>query len=657
MTSLTIRLSGFEIQLLSGYKMLFKKANYLILTVLCLLFLQLGCSSTQSYLIREKDSFKSNEIIKLPDYSANERKFGNVILLPHQYYPIEYLNNNPNVKGLLINHYLGTGKTYLALGFAESSKAKSVIIIVPQFLVSNWSVQMRNFGIKDLGRYEIITMQEAPKKLTNRDLSQSIIIVDEVHKLINLMDDPNLSLRISYSKLYQHIRSAKRILALTGTPIFNGAFDVSYLINLVSGENLLPLNKEIFRTEYTKIMPVRSQWRGFFTESVILPLILPTVGAFTVLALVPLSATAFLAGAAIGAIGGFGIAPLFNNALLPLEIYPLRSFDAQKLSVLTKTYTSFYTFGDDAKDFPVLESRVMDVDYSDPQLEFFFDFAELALEPKQLNILLREGGNPIDTSLAILESTPLQQDMVARAGSGREIGNLSFRDETGLVTESPKFVAITDMLKQNSESTVIYSNYYENGILLFADHLDRNGFKNKYKILLPEQPLEVHEKIISDYNDGKIKILLLHPDITEGISLKGTQYFHILEPVLNNALLEQIVGRAVRYQSHSHLAKDKQLVEVFIWKATINFMGYSASTIRIKNWKKKYGELSNWSGWGSGLRQVDPNYNKKQYSPDDFAFIKLKESKVIIKDMKLILQTNSIESCLSSKTCKTRKKV
>lgn len=161
--------------------------------------------------------------------------------------------------------------------------------------------------------------------------------------------------------------------------------------------------------------------------------------------------------------------------------------------------------------------------------------------------------------------------------------------------------------------------------------------------MLPDQPVSVHEKIIADYNSGKVKILLLHPEITEGISLKGTQYFHVLEPVLNNALLEQIIGRAVRYQSHSHLPEDKRHVRAYIWKASVNFMGYEANTARLKNWKHRYGELSDWSLWGTGLVQVDPNYMRKQYSPDDLAFVHLAKSKIVIQDMRSILESHSIE--------------
>ena len=350
----------------------------------------LGCSTAlNSYIIREQNAFKSNDAIKLPAYSKAKLQIDKVTLLPHQYYPIDYLHKHPEVKGLLINHYLGTGKTYLALGFTESFPNKEVIIIVPQFLVSNWVTQMHSFGIKDPDRFQIITLNEAPEKLSGKDLSKTILIIDEIHKLVKKVQDPLPTEREKYTHLYLNLQKSERILALTGTPIFSDASDIVYLLNLVSGQKLLPYNKEIFRTDYTQIAEGRSLGRGFLSESLILQ---PVLGAFVgllgvtfspSLSLIPLFGLG-------GMVLGFSLPPAINNIILPVKSFPLRRFNADKLVPLTQIYTSFYTFGDDAKDFPKLSALVREINLSEPQLEFFFDFAEQAMNSQQLNILLRE---------------------------------------------------------------------------------------------------------------------------------------------------------------------------------------------------------------------------------------------------------------------------
>jgi hypothetical protein len=45
--------------------------------------------------------------------------------------------------------------------------------------------------------------------------------------------------------------------------------------------------------------------------------------------------------------------------------------------------------------------------------------------------------------------------------------------------------------------------------------------------------------------------------------LKGVQNIIILDPVWNPATLEQIIGRGVRYKSHSDLPLDKRIVNVY----------------------------------------------------------------------------------------------
>ena len=87
-----------------------------------------------------------------------------------------------------------------------------------------------------------------------------------------------------------------------------------------------------------------------------------------------------------------------------------------------------------------------------------------------------------------------------------------------------------------------------------------------YAILHPDDPIDKYENIVTQYNQGKIKFLLIHPEITEGISLVGTQQLHILETPYNKSFQEQIIGRAVRYRSHVHLPKKEQHVNIYIWK-------------------------------------------------------------------------------------------
>ena len=102
---------------------------------------------------------------------------------------------------------------------------------------------------------------------------------------------------------------------------------------------------------------------------------------------------------------------------------------------------------------------------------------------------------------------------------------------------------------------------------------------------------------------------MLHPNITEGVTLKATRQLHILEPVFNNQILKQIIGRVVRYQSHIHLKKEEQDVKVFVWKSTVvaNKLNSKHTYEARKNWQQYYLEV-NPSETTRGIYDIDPNY-------------------------------------------------
>ena len=111
--------------------------------------------------------------------------------------------------------------------------------------------------------------------------------------------------------------------------------------------------------------------------------------------------------------------------------------------------------------------------------------------------------------------------------------------------------------------------------------------------------------------------------------------------------MEQVVGRVVRMDSHIHLPAEKRVVQVFVWKSVINnsLFNRKSRAIRKENWQSRFLEMSDWGGdFGSGLAIVDPNYKRKLYSPDDYAYLQqtaLRQSDLSLRN---VLQENSIES-------------
>ena len=186
--------------------------------------------------------------------------------LPHQQKVLNYLKNKPKTKGLLLFHELGAGKTITALAYAKSERYRKKIILAPKVLKSHWKTEMEKMGITDHENYTILTFNEKKdlQKIKKINLKESIVIIDEIQKYIEkirfTMDEDLLG-------IYWSLAKAHRILALSGTPLYNDAADISFIGNLLMGKKAFPFNPEIFKQKFTDIKTSTSLFRGYLTES------------------------------------------------------------------------------------------------------------------------------------------------------------------------------------------------------------------------------------------------------------------------------------------------------------------------------------------------------------------------------------------------------
>lgn len=165
----------------------------------------------------------SKNIIKNNSPKLN-MQIGSISLEDHQVKTVNYLLEHPEQKGLLIAHYLGTGKTFTALAYSESISDKDIIIIAPEFLRANWLSHMNLMGLRNKSRYKFLSFQEAKNTVFDK-LGNSIVIIDEIHRLVDLIKHSSLEERQNYTKFYKTMRNAWKIIALSGTPIFSEGFN------------------------------------------------------------------------------------------------------------------------------------------------------------------------------------------------------------------------------------------------------------------------------------------------------------------------------------------------------------------------------------------------------------------------------------------------
>ena len=69
-----------------------------------------------------------------------------------------------------------------------------------------------------------------------------------------------------------------------------------------------------------------------------------------------------------------------------------------------------------------------------------------------------------------------------------------------------------------------------------------------------------------------IKIIFITEAGAEGINLKAVRQVHILEPYWNYVRVDQVLGRAIRKESHIDLPENMRNVDKFIYLATYEIL-------------------------------------------------------------------------------------
>jgi hypothetical protein len=95
-------------------------------------------------------------------------------------------------------------------------------------------------------------------------------------------------------------------------------------------------------------------------------------------------------------------------------------------------------------------------------------------------------------------------------------------------------------------------------------HMIKSVFNNELHLLSPSLRRSM-QKHGNNLYGNVIKVLLATSSAAEGITLANVRQVHVIEPYWNPVRIEQVIGRAIRFKSHSLLPKEEQNVEVFIY--------------------------------------------------------------------------------------------
>jgi SNF2 family DNA or RNA helicase len=117
---------------------------------------------------------------------------------------------------------------------------------------------------------------------------------------------------------------------------------------------------------------------------------------------------------------------------------------------------------------------------------------------------------------------------------------------------------VNEIIAHPNDKSIVFSHFIDAGNKILFRLLTKKGIRVSY--IHGQIPMTERNKIVADYNQDKIQVLLISKAGGEGLDLKETRRVFLLEPTWNQASQEQVIGRAIRYKSH---ANPKDVVNVF----------------------------------------------------------------------------------------------
>ena len=158
-----------------------------------------------------------------------------IVLKRHQKIPIEFIKYN---RGLIIYHSTGSGKTLTALYAAYQFKYE-IIIIGTKSSKKTFIDNMKKAGL-ETNRFSFFTYTKIKKLLEDKItiFKNKTVIVDEAH---NLRNENMYNLYVVSA-----LQIASKVILLTATPVVNYLNDLSVLVNIVKGEDVLPTDRNLF---------------------------------------------------------------------------------------------------------------------------------------------------------------------------------------------------------------------------------------------------------------------------------------------------------------------------------------------------------------------------------------------------------------------------
>jgi len=151
--------------------------------------------------------------------------------------------------------------------------------------------------------------------------------------------------------------------------------------------------------------------------------------------------------------------------------------------------------------------------------------------------------------------------------------------------QSEKFDILLEIIQKYKNHCVISCRYNENSLHLVSLFLKKHNIS--YCTLKPQKKNNL--VLIEQFENEKIQVLLLHPKIIEGITIKKTKTLILFDVCTKYNIEQQIIGRCIRFNSHKNVPYKEvhvyKLVTIFDRKLLMNTLK------KIKDPSQSFDEL------------------------------------------------------------------
>jgi superfamily II DNA or RNA helicase len=477
-------------------------------------------------------------------------------LTNYQYAVSNFINPASPYSSLLLYFATGVGKTSSAIAIAEnfirSDKNKKVIVITKNnTLINNFKQDLMNvcsdYTIEKKPRnYTFVTYNFIKKN--DLELTNKIVIVDEVHNLVGNDGYTKLKALLDKSKNY-------KLILLSATPAYDSITDMFQISNLLNGKNLQFNIKKLKEEGYSQDLISSENYlyknRVFgLTDIGTKTLMSALHGKISYLKTDESDFPSISFPKSIKSINGKDLGlPVIKCVMDPYQNKRyLAGSEAKELNIIEGTYELLSSI-----IYPDLNGKYI---YGAQGMEYYIN------QKKSYDFLLRDQVLKYSTKLFNL------------------LENLGDPD------------------KLQGKIFINARNIMYDGVPLINACLRKNNFKKIIVITSDLSPSKIISKIQdfnSEDNDNgeKYQILIASGLISEGITLKSIRQVHIYEPSWNYSSIDQTIGRAVRKSSHSRLPVDKRKVDIYLYCAissnldnSVDFAKYYLSSIKDKTLKK-----------------------------------------------------------------------